>query len=76
MSQWFRLAAGNELYTRLATGVMNLAKPRFNMDVRRNFFTVPVTENWNSVPDEIKIVKNTWQFKKFYRSFWCSRPRH
>jgi hypothetical protein len=26
------LAAGNETLTRLATGVMNLVKPRFNMD--------------------------------------------
>jgi hypothetical protein len=75
-SQWFQLAAGNKMRTRLATGVMNLVKPRFNTDMRKNFFTVRVTESWNNVPDEIKMVKNTWQFKKLYRSFRCSRARH
>ncbi len=47
-SQWFPLVAGNKMCTRLATGVMNLAKPRFNTDMRKNFFTVRVMESWKT----------------------------
>jgi hypothetical protein len=76
-SQWFRLAAGNEMRTRLATGIMNPAKPRFNTDMRRTSLRCKLRRvGKHSVPDKIKKVKNTWQFKQLYRSFRCSRTRH
>ncbi len=71
-----QLAAGNETQTRLATGVMNLVKPRFSMDMRKNFFTVRVADSWNSVPDELKMAENTWQFKKLYMSIKCCCLKH
>ncbi len=74
-NQWFRLAAENDTRTRLATGVPNLVKPRFNTEVRKNFFSVRVIECWNSVPDKNKMARNARQFKKLYRAFLCSRPR-
>jgi hypothetical protein len=73
--QWFNLAGERGVSTRLATGVLNLIKPRCNTEMRANFFSVRVTDCWNVVPDEIKMAKSVWQFKKLYKSFRCSRPR-
>jgi hypothetical protein len=54
--------------TRLATGVLNLAKPRCNTEIRANFFSVRMTECWNKVPEDSKIAKSVWHFKKAYRN--------
>ncbi len=62
-NQWFRLAGEKGVHTRLATGVLNLGKPRCNTDMRTNFFSVGVIERWNSLPDHIKKEKNAGQFK-------------
>ncbi len=35
--QWFNLAAERGVSTRLATGVLNLIKPRCNTEIRANF---------------------------------------
>jgi hypothetical protein len=55
---------------------MNPVKPRFSMDMRKNFFTVRVTDSWNSVPDELKMAENTWRLKKLYISIQCCCPKH
>jgi hypothetical protein len=44
INQWFRLAGENGVRTTLATGVLNLVKPRCNTDMRTNFFSVRVIE--------------------------------
>jgi hypothetical protein len=62
--QWFNMACERGVRTRLATGVLNLTKPRCNTEIRANFFSVRVKECWNKV-----------HFKKAYRNFRCSRPR-
>jgi hypothetical protein len=36
---------------------------------------VRVTDSWNRIPDEIKMAKNVWQFKKLYKKLRCIRPR-
>jgi ribonuclease P/MRP protein subunit RPP40 len=74
-NQWFRLTSENDTRTRLATGVLNLVKPRFSTEVRKNFFSVRVIDCWNSVPDKIKMARNACQFKRLYRAFRCSRLR-
>ncbi len=48
--QWFNMACAWGVRTRLATGVLNLAKPSCNTEIRANFFSVRVTECWNMVP--------------------------
>jgi hypothetical protein len=73
--QWFNLASERGLNTRMSTGVLNLVRPRCNTEVRANFFSVRVTDSWNRIPDEIKMAKNVWQFKKLYKKLRCSRPR-
>ncbi len=44
--------------------------------MRANFFLVRVRDRWNLIPDNIKMAWNEWQFKKLYRAFRSSCPRH
>jgi hypothetical protein len=48
--QWFRLAANSAVNTRQAAGPLNLEKPRANLEVRSNFFSVRVLDEWNGIP--------------------------
>ncbi len=34
------------------TGLMNIAKPRTRLEVRRNFFSVRVIDRWNAMLDD------------------------
>jgi hypothetical protein len=72
-NQWFTMAASGTVNTRQASGPRNLVKPRSNLEVRTNFFSIRVVEDWNAIPADIKMAKNTLQFKKMYRTHRCSR---
>ena len=50
--------------TRLQTDLLNVIKPRSNLEVRRQFFTVRIADYWNAVPSEVKNVQNVSQFKR------------
>jgi hypothetical protein len=56
------------LADRQAAGPLNLVKPRANLDVRSNFFSVRVVDEWKGIPTEIKMAKNPHQFKKMYKA--------
>jgi hypothetical protein len=71
--QWFTLAANSAVNTRQAAGPLNLVKPRANLEVRSNFFSVRVVDEWNRIPTEIKMAKNPYQFKKMYKAHQCNR---
>jgi hypothetical protein len=64
--QWFRLAANSMVNMRQASGPLNLVKPRANLEVRSNFFSVRVVDELNGIPTEINMAKNPHQFKKMY----------
>jgi hypothetical protein len=66
-NQWFKMAADSGAGTRQAAGPRNLIKPRTNLEIRTNFFSVRVIDNWNLIPAEIKMARNPEQFKKLYR---------
>jgi hypothetical protein len=52
------MATNSTVSTRQATGLLNLLKPRTNLEVRGNFFSVRVVDEWNAIPSEIKKAKN------------------
>ncbi len=70
--QWFKLAANSTVNTIQAARPLNLVKPRANLEVRLNFFSVRVVDEWNAIPVEIKMAKNPHQFKKLYKDHQCS----
>ena len=50
--------------TRLQTDPLNIIKPRSNLEVRKNFFTVRIADLWNAVPSDLKNARNVNVFKK------------
>ncbi len=72
---WFQMAADGAVRTRQAVGLMNLVRPRTRLEVRGNFFSVRVVEDWNSVPDEIKMARSEGHFKRLYDQHWSIWPR-
>ncbi len=70
--QWLKMAADGSSRTRMATGLLNLTKPRTKLEVRANFFSVRVVDTWNAIPDKIKMAKNPGQFQRLYKAHRCS----
>ena len=66
---WFKLAKDQEgsVETRAKTGYLNLVQPiQAKTEVRRNFFSQRVVPIWNKLPNHIKQVKKTNEFKNAY----------
>jgi hypothetical protein len=53
--------------TRLAADPLNMRQEPVRTDIRKHFFTQRVINHWNTIPAEVKNVKNVHQFKKSYR---------
>ena len=53
--------------TRQNDGMDNLIGQRSQHEFRKNFFTVRVTRDWNSLPDNVKNARNVASFKCLYR---------
>ena len=64
---WFKLAAEGPRQTRNATGPLNVQANHGRLEVRRNFYSIRVTDSWNRVPNEIKMMTTVEGFKKAYR---------
>ena len=45
-----------------------LTKPHFNSDVRKNFFTIRVVDQWNTLPASLRLAKTIDEFKAGYDS--------
>ena len=65
---WFRMVDGEEAAhrTRAAGNLLNIVKPRCNIELRRNFFSVRVVERWNGLPSRVKEAKTLDSFKNLY----------
>jgi hypothetical protein len=53
--------------TSLAADPLNMRQEPVRTDIRKHFFTQRVINHWNTIPAEVKNVKNVHQFKKSYR---------
>ena len=49
---------------------LKLFKPRCRTNIRQNFFTVRVIEDWNSLPEEVIEAKNVNTFKNRLDAWW------
>ena len=50
--------------TRNQAEPLNLIRSRSNLDIRKNFYTVRIVEQWNNIPSIIKHLPNVKQFKQ------------
>ena len=67
-STWFRPAADGPRQTRNAAGPLNVRANHGRLDIRRNFFSVRVTDSWNRIPCGIKLLKTVKGFKEAYKA--------
>ena len=65
-AEWFTMAAQAARVTRTAADPLNVIVRHGRLDIRRNFFSVRVTEDWNRVPSAIKNLKTVGGFKNTY----------
>ena len=68
-NQWFTPFSNRyPIATRHSSSVGNVIKPRSNLDLRKNFYTVRSVDTWNSLPTSIKHSKCINSFKQNYDS--------
>ena len=61
---WFRKASENSLRsTRQSVDPTNLLKPKVKTELRSNFFSVRIVNEWNHLPLEIKMAPSLSLFK-------------
>ena len=62
---WFSICKDREggRDTRSTTGMHNVARVDGKLEVRRNFWSVGVTDKWNQLPNLIKEANSTNSFK-------------
>ena len=61
---WFNLVGDNPTrQTRQTNCRYNIHRSEFRGEVRRNFFSIRVIDNWNKLPDELKLSNNVNTFK-------------
>ncbi len=52
---------------RSATGPLNLRQEAARLEVRRNFFSIRVVEEWNKIPSTRKMTSSVTSFKNRYQ---------
>ena len=66
-STWFTFVKDrHERITRKSEDPLNILKPRTNLEIRQNFFSVRVVEQWNSLPKYLKNAITADKFKEKY----------
>ena len=63
---WFTPCVEQQITTRYSSSVGNVVKPRYRLDIRKNFFTVRAVDPWNSLPTAIKHSETANKFKEAY----------
>ena len=54
---------------------LNLFKHHTRLEIRRNFFTERVINDWNQLPLEVKTAGDTQTFKIYYDKFYESKKK-
>jgi hypothetical protein len=60
---WFQLAGQAERHKRSTADPLNLRPQAARLDLRRNFFTNRVVEDWNKISLAVRKVKTVISFK-------------
>ena len=66
MADWFTMASEAQRLTRTAADPKNVRVKHGRLEIRKNFFTVRVTNEWNKVPGQIKGLRPVDAFKDAY----------
>ena len=67
---WFDMAAQGTRLTRLAADPMNVRQRAARLEVRRNFYSNIVVDQWNRLPDELKNAVTVNSFKNGLKKQW------
>ena len=65
-TEWFNMAGEAARATRATADPLNIRVKHGRLELRQNFFTVRVTEQWNQVPTDIKKLRTVDAFKVAY----------
>ncbi len=68
-STWFELASGTSHATRSGADPLNIRVKTGRLELRRNFYSVRVINDWNRIPQEIKSRPGIARFKAEYKKF-------
>ena len=68
-ANWFSMASESIRTTRVAAQKLNLKVTHGRLDVRRNFFSVRVSGQWNDIPGHIKDQQTVDGFKTAYARY-------
>ena len=68
-AELFEMAAAGGRRTRVAADPLNVVVKHGRLDIRKNFFSIRVTEPWNNVPAEIKRSRTPASFRMAYAKY-------
>ena len=75
--KWFSFAQPREVgaATQALTGRLNVIRNEGRAEIRRNFWSVRVCDQWNSLPDHVKEQETTNGFKNALDNFMFGQQR-
>ena len=68
-AELFEMAAAGGRRTRVAADPLNVVVKHGRLNIRKNFFSIRVTEPWNNVPAEIKRSRTPASFRMAYAKY-------
>ena len=68
-AEWFTMAAEAARATRTTADPLNVRVKHGRLEVRRNFFSVRASGQWNDIPGHIKDQKTVDGFKAAYKKY-------
>jgi len=72
---WFEMAGDSARPTRAGADPLNIRVRHGRLDMRRNFFSLRVIEDWNKIPPEVKRLKKSEVFKRTYKQLRADQLR-
>ena len=69
LAEWFSPASDNARVTRVAADPLNVKVTHGRLETRKNFFSVRVTQQWNTIPCDIKKMRTVSGFKSAYATY-------
>jgi hypothetical protein len=72
---WFEMAGDSVRSTRAGADPLNIRVRHGRLDMRRNFFSLRVIEDWNKIPSEVKRLRKSEVFKRTYKQLRADQLR-